>query len=746
MASKITQSLLVSGMHCTSCAQVITKKLSKQAGVSDVQVSYANQTAQISYDSTQVSLADMNVELAKYGYSINNPDQDSHHSPHQIKDHHNDLSLLPISLVIFAFMIWDLLHQFFNLVPPMSFPMQLFNLLLFLIATYSLFGPGRQYLQAVYNFIRYQVANMDSLVGIGTLTAYLYSSAIFFLPQVRNWLSVDNHVYFDVTIIVISFINLGKYLEFNSKQKTSQALKKLFQLQSKTALLIKDNQEIEIPINEVNVGDLLRVKPGQKIPVDGVIIEGNSWVDESSMTGESLPQTKEVADEVIGATINTRGTFVMKATKVGDKTLLSQIIAYVQKAQGSKAPLERLVDRVSAIFVPAVLVFTLLVFISWVAIGSQFIPVSQAFSLGLISAVGILVIACPCALGLATPTAVIVGVGKGASHGILIKNAEYLEKSAAVNCIVFDKTGTLTIGKPQVVDITVPISKSNDWVVSRLASLEKLSEHPLAQAIVDYANITKFHSVTNFTNLPGQGVRGKINNTTYFVGNPLFIQNQGIPVDSKIISQYTKAGQTPVVFANSKHVIAYLGVADAIKPEALSVMRKLKSLGQHLVMVTGDNQATAQSIANHIKIEHVIAQVLPQAKADHISQLQSQGYIVAMVGDGINDAPALAQADVGIAMGTGTDIANETAGITIVSGNLSRIPDTLRLSQATLKTIKQNLFWAFAYNIISIPIAAGILYPTLGIMLNPAIAGAAMAFSSVSVVTNSLRLHSLKLD
>ncbi len=751
-SDKLTQSFDVGGMHCASCAQVITKKLVKHPGVTGIQVNYSTKTAQITYQPKQTSLTDLNHELTKYGYALSDPKSSQSPSSHdpdmefsQLKS--GALSLLPVSLVVFTFMLWDLVSRLVPSFPPMSFPMDVFNLLLFFIATYALFGPGRQFIQAVYNFVRYQVANMDSLVGIGTLTAYIYSSAVFFLPQFTNWLGTNEFVYFDVTIIVISFIKFGKYLESNSQQKTSQALQKLFQLQSKTALLVKDNQETQIPIEEVKVDDILRVKPGQKIPVDGVIINGSSWIDESSMTGESLPQEKKTGDSVIGATINTSGSFLMRATKVGDQTLLSQIIAYVQTAQASKAPVERLVDRVSAVFIPVVLVFALTVFLSWIIIGSQFLPVTQAFSLGLISVVGILVIACPCALGLATPTAVIVGVGLGASHGILIKNAQYLEKSAHVNCLVFDKTGTLTIGKPQVVDLEIVTSRPRAWVLKRLASLESLSEHPLADAMVAYSSLKKgLLPVTSFRNLPGKGIRGKINKTTYQAGSPQFIQSQGITVDSQIVSRYTSLGQTPVVFANSKQVIAYLGIADSIKPEALSVIAKLKSQGLHLVMITGDNHLTAQSIASQLQIDHVISQVLPQDKANHINQLQLQGYTVAMVGDGINDAPALAQADVGIAMGTGTDIANETAGITLLSGNLTKIPSTLKLARVTLRTIKQNLFWAFAYNVISIPIAAGILYPLWGITLNPAIAGAAMAFSSVSVVTNSLKLRNLKLD
>ncbi|PIR98792.1 copper-translocating P-type ATPase, partial [Candidatus Collierbacteria bacterium CG10_big_fil_rev_8_21_14_0_10_44_9] len=487
------------------------------------------------------------------------------------------------------------------------------------------------------------------------------------------------------------------------------------------------------------LGDIVIVKPGVKIPVDGEIIKGDSSVDESMLTGESLPVDKMVGDKVIGGTINKQGMFQFRATVVGEGTMLSQIIKMVENAQGSHAPIEKLTDRISAVFVPIVLVLSVVVFITWTLLGNPL--------LGILSFVGILVIACPCALGLATPTAIIVSVGKAAGLGILIKNAESLEKLRSVNYIVLDKTGTLTKGEPSVTSIKSVGTTSDKDALQILASLENLSEHPLSLAIIDKAKTEsiKFQDVSNFKIIPGQGLQGKINRTNYYAGNLKLMDSLGHKIDQVIIAKFANIGATPIVLASDKDIMLYLGISDTIKDESVKVIKDLHSLGIKVAMLTGDHHLTAEHIGKSVRIDKVIAEVMPGDKADEVKKLQAQGYKVAMVGDGVNDAPALASADVGIAMGTGTDVAIESAGLTLLGGNLARLPQAIQLSRQTFRVIKQNLFWAFTYNVIGIPIAAGILYPLYGIMLNPGIAGAAMAFSSVSVVANSLRLRSMNI-
>jgi Cu2+-exporting ATPase/Cu+-exporting ATPase len=566
-------------------------------------------------------------------------------------------------------------------------------------------------------------------------------------PEIKLLLNSPEGLYYDVTIVVIGFITLGKYLESKSKLKTGEAIEKLLGLVAKSATVLRDAIEIIIPIEQVVIGDILIVKPGQKIPVDGEISEGKSSIDESMITGESIPVDKTVGDTVIGATINKHGSFQMKATRVGGQTVLAQIINMVETAQGSKAPIERIADQVSAVFVPVVLVLSVMVFVSWVVIGSEYMALSQALSLGLISFVGILVIACPCAMGLATPTAVIVGVGKAAQNGILIKNAESLEKFQSINFVVMDKTGTITNGTPVVTDIEVVGHIDEKIVLQLLASLEKYSEHPLAQAVVEKAQIEKISllSVSDFKAFEGKGLEGTIADTHYFAGNLKLADDLQINVDENIINKFTSQGKTPVVFATNESILAYIAIADTIKDDAKEAVSALHKLGIKVAMLTGDNKRTAKYIASKVGIDRVIAEVLPADKANEVQKLQDEGFKVAMVGDGINDAPALATADVGVAMGTGTDVAIESAGITLLGGHISKLPKAIRLARATMRVIKQNLFWAFFYNIIGIPIAAGALYPFTGIMLNPAIAGAAMAFSSVSVVTNSLLLKRYKI-
>jgi Cu2+-exporting ATPase/Cu+-exporting ATPase len=550
-----------------------------------------------------------------------------------------------------------------------------------------------------------------------------------------------------VTIVVITFIALGKYLEARSKIKTGDAIEKLLNLQAKTALVIRDGEEIEIGVDEVKHGDSLIIKPGAKIPVDGIIAEGASFVDESMVTGEPMPAQKKINDSVVAGTLNTNGSFTFKATKVGSETLLAQIIKMVEEAQGSKAPIQALADKISSVFVPIVLVIAFVTLGLWLLVGTGPLGFSQALSFGLVSFVGVLVIACPCALGLATPTAIIVGVGKGAKEGILIKDAATLEKLHKVDTVVVDKTGTITIGKPTLVDIQTVSNLNDNELVSIIASLEKKSEHPIAHAIVNYAKEENLilEDVSKFEGIQGKGLKGSINGIEYFVGNIKIVEDLGIAFDYAKIEQFTLQGKTPVILAIKEKVLGFVMVSDEIKSESKQAVADLHKLGIKVVMLTGDDEKAAKYIASLVGIDDVVAHVLPQDKLTKIKELQLQGKVVAMAGDGVNDAPALAQADVGIAMGTGTDVAIESAGITLIGGDISKLVKAINLSRVTMRGIKQNLFWAFFYNIIGIPLAAGLFYPIFGWLLNPVFAGLAMAFSSVSVVSNSLRIKTKKI-
>lgn len=764
----------VVGMHCASCASIIKRKLGKLEGVTAADVSYAAEKATLT-TTKNIDLSVLNDTISPLGYQLSakkeksgnppmgHPGHDmskmdhSLHAGHdmgpvgadpqrkqaKLKEleelHQKTFFAMPIALLVFVIMVWDLLSSQFSLLPMLPLSMTAFNRASFIFATPLLFWIGQPYLQGFWRFLKYRVANMDTLVGIGTLVAYLYSTILLLFPELGVLIKAPEGLYFDVTIVVIGFITFGKYLEASSKMKTGEAIEKLLGLQAKTALILKDGKEIEIPISELQVGDVVIVKPGVKIPVDGVIAKGSSSIDESMLTGEPLPIDKALGDKVVGGTLNKQGVLQVKTMVVGEDTVLSQIIKMVENAQGSHAPIEALTDRISAVFVPIVLVLSLLVFALWTVLGNPL--------LGLLSFVGILVIACPCALGLATPTAIIVGVGRAASKGILIKNAEALEKLRSVDYVVLDKTGTLTKGSPEVASITlVGKSLSETQALGILVALEKNSEHPLAQAIISYAKPgSTFESVHGFVAHPGLGVQGKVGNKNYYAGNLSFITSLGLTVDPNLISKMTSRGETPIMLASTKEILLYVGVSDTLKDESIKVIKDLHKLGIKVAMLTGDHQQTATYIGKQVGIDTVIAGVLPDGKASEIIKLQKQGFKVAMVGDGVNDAPSLATADVGIAMGTGTDVAIESAGITLLGGNLERLAVAIRLSRLTFRVIKQNLFWAFAYNVIGIPIAAGLLYPLYGILLNPGIAGAAMAFSSVSVVTNSLRLKASRI-
>jgi len=797
-----TQTYRVKGMHCASCASIIERTVKKIDGVENIAVNNGTENAKISYDASKTNPEFFNQKLEPLGYSLVVPEEhhmnmsasemgpvrgregsqrpsasngmgmsEDEHAAHlglnqskaeklaEIKDMKMKvMSAIPLSFISAIILGWEILITY-RMVPEMSpVLMEFFHHLLPLMATYVLFIVGKPYLLGFYRFLRYGKANMDTLIGIGTLVAYLYSFAVTAFEDVlRPFIKVDA-TYYDVTIIVITFIALGKYLEARSKLKTGDAIEKLLNLQAKTALVVRNGEEVEILVDQVVHGDLIIVKPGAKIPVDGIITEGMSFVDESMVTGEPMPAQKKVGDNVVAATLNTSGSFTLKATKVGSETFLAHIIKMVEEAQGSRAPIQALADKISSVFVPIVLVIAFATLGVWLLLGTSTLGFSQALSFGLVSFVGVLVIACPCALGLATPTAIIVGVGKGAREGILIKDAATLEKLHKVDTIIVDKTGTITIGKPTLVDIQILVeevgpqgSPRSDLgeleFISILASLEKKSEHPIAHAIVNYAeekNI-KIENVSNFTGIQGKGLKGSIKNVEYYVGNVKLVKDIAIAFDDSKLEQYTAQGKTPVILATKEKVLGFVMVADEIKTQAKQAVSDLRKLGIKVVMLTGDDERAAKYMASLVGIDDVVAHVLPADKLLKIKELQEGGHIVAMAGDGVNDAPALAQADVGIAMATGTDVAIESAGITLLGGDISKLMKAIKLSKITMRGIKQNLFWAFIYNIVGIPLAAGLFYPLFGWLLSPVFAGFAMAMSSVSVVGNSLRIKSRKL-
>jgi len=778
-----SQTFKIKGMHCASCAVNIERALKKSVGVTDAQVNYATETAQLVFDETKTNPNQLSKIMEPLGYSliINEPTaltkeaaamgmspdappfaeaSEGRHAAHlglreskaeklaELQAMKQKLLIaLPITIISAIVMTWDILVTL-GQVAAMPITLSEFtHHLMPLLALYMLVVVGQPYLLGLYRFLRYGRANMDSLIGLGTVAAFIYSFAVTaFEEALKPYINVETN-YYDVTIIVIAFITLGKYLEARSKIKTGDAIEKLLNLQAKVALVRRDGQEREIPVSEVVHGDLIIVKPGGKIAVDGLIIEGASYVDESMITGESMPTTKTIGDAVVAGTINTTGTFVFKATKVGSETVLAHIIKMVETAQSSKAPIQKLADQISGVFVPVVLVFAFVALTTWLLVGTATLGFAPALSLGLVSFVSILVIACPCALGLATPTAIIVGVGKGAQAGILIKDAATLEKLHKVDTVVVDKTGTLTKGKPEFISIQNFSKQSDADLISILASLEQKSEHPIATAIIQYSQTKQWPilAVTNFEALKGKGVRGVINGVEYFAGSTKLVAGLGLQFDALGLSAQTEAGQTPVVLATGQRVLAVVMIADALKPEALEAISQLHQKGIKVVMLTGDNQQTAEFIARQLNIDEVVAEVLPEDKLKKIKALQAKGRVVAMAGDGVNDAPALAQADVGIAMATGTDVAIESAGITLLHGDISKLVKAIKLSKMTMTGVKQNLFWAFVYNVVGIPLASGVFYPFLGWLLSPVFAGLAMALSSVSVVGNSLRIKAKKL-
>lgn len=747
-------------MHCASCANIITKKVSKIWWVNTIEVNPGTEMAQIDFDAKKTSINEINKIITPLGYEFS----EKIHSEATIIDHKNQeieeknhesssaeeekvKFILPITLFVFWIMMWDIVAQLFESVPKLPLPMDVFNIILMILATLTLFWIGKPFILWVTRFIKYRVANMDTLIGIGTITAYVYSAIITLFPAVRGAFLLPEYTYFDVTIIVIGFITYGKYLETRSKNKTGEAIKKLLNLQTKTALVIRDQVEVEIPLNEVVHWDTIIVKPGAKIPVDGVLTQWESYVDESMITGESLPVEKVIGSSCVAGTINTTGSFQFRATKIGSETMLSHIIQMVETAQNSKAPIQALADKISAIFVPIVLVLAALTLILWLTVGTYYLGFSSALSLGITAFVSLLVIACPCALGLATPTAIIVWVGKWAQAGILIKDASTLQKLHTVDTVIVDKTGTLTHWKPKFTNLYNYSDLSEDEILSITASLEKYSEHPVAEAVVSHAkekNIS-VKDVENFISIRWKWVSGNIGTHEYYVWNTALMEDLGVSYNADVIDTETKEGKTPLILAHKNGVLAIITVADVLKNEAKDAVSDLKEMGITVIMMSGDAKNTAEYIGNIAGIDTIYAQASPEDKLTKIRELQAKNHIVAMVWDGVNDAPALAQSDVGIAMATGTDVAMESAGITLLHGDMTKIVKAIRLSKMTMLGIKQNLFWAFIYNVIGIPLAAGAFYPLFGWLLNPIFAWFAMAFSSVSVVSNSLRIKTKKL-
>ena len=739
---------IIEGMSCASCAMTIENAVSKMPGVDKASVNLATEIMTVEANDS-VTPEDIAKVVDGVGYSARprgksveeeleekNEKKEAH-----LREMKRNLTIsaiftVPLLFIAMADMVGIPMPAFLS---PMQSPVS--YALIQLALSLPIVWLGRRFFVDGFKALSKGHPNMDSLVALGTSAAFLYS-----LYGTYHVLEGHAHfamnLYYESAGVILTLITLGKYFEDVSKGKTSMAIQTLVGLAPKMATVLRDGQEVEVPVEEVQVGDLIRVKPGEKVPVDGIVTEGNSTVDESMLTGESIPVSKSIGDEVIGASLNKTGSFILKATKIGKDTALSQIIQLVEQAQGSKAPIAKLADKVSGVFVPIVIVLALVSGLAWYFLGQE----SWVFALTI--TISVLVIACPCALGLATPTAIMVGTGKGAENGILLKSGEALEEANHVNMVVFDKTGTITNGTPVVTDVVTADNADADALIRLAASLEVASEHPLGEAIVAKAKEqgAAFDEVTNFEAIPGFGIKGHVGETLVFLGNEKWMRENGlanVEMNDKA-NHFAEQGKTPLYIGYNDAVQGLIVVADTVKESSARAIQTLHEMGIQVAMMTGDHERTAQAIAAEVGIDRVFSEVLPQDKANYVSKLQEEGYIVAMVGDGINDAPALAQAQVGIAIGTGTDVAIESADAVLMKSDLMDVPAMLKLSRATIRNIKENLFWAFAYNVIGIPFAMGVLHLFGGPLLNPMIAGAAMSFSSVSVVLNALRLKRWK--
>lgn len=738
----------IEGMTCASCAQTIEKATNKLTGVSKASVNLATEKMVVDFDPTVINVSDITKAVSDAGYeaieqidSADTVDKDREKKQKHIKEMWQRFWMsavftVPLLYVAMGHMVGLPLPA---IIDPMMHP-ETFAMVQ-LILTIPVLYLGRSFFTVGFKALFKGHPNMDSLVALGTSAAVaysLYGTAMIFAGDPQFTMAL----YYESAGVILTLITLGKYFEAVSKGKTSEAIKKLMGLAPKNARVFRNGQEMEIPVDSVQLDDTIIVRPGEKIPVDGVVIEGSSAIDESMLTGESMPVEKKVGDNVIGASINKNGSFRFKATKVGKDTALSQIIKLVEDAQGSKAPIAKMADKISGVFVPIVMVLSVLAGLAWYFLGQE----SWVFALTI--TISVLVIACPCALGLATPTAIMVGTGKGAENGVLIKSGDALETTHKIQTIVFDKTGTITEGKPKVTDIVTENDMSRDELLRLAASAEKGSEHPLGEAIVNGAEEKNlaFAKTEDFAAIPGHGIEVTIEGSRLLLGNKKLMDDRGISLGNLGVTsdQLAEQGKTPMYIAKDGKIAGIIAVADTIKPNSIPAIKKLHQMGIEVAMITGDNKRTAQAIAKQVGIDRVLSEVLPEDKANEVMKLQKEGKKVAMVGDGINDAPALAQADIGIAIGSGTDVAMESADIVLMRSDLMDVPTAVELSKATIKNIKENLFWAFAYNTLGIPVAMGVLYLFGGPLLNPMIAGAAMSFSSVSVLLNALRLKGFK--
>ena len=734
----IKRNFKVEGMHCASCASSVESMLDSMGGVNRAQVNFADESVFVEYDKEKVAPSRMKEAVQKIGYDLvidQKTDLDKEAAKEKEKlNKAGKKAFLAIGFSIPVFVISMFLPEL---------PFRNWILLGLTLPVITWFG--REFFQIAWKQARHGTTNMDTLVALGTGAAFLFSLFNTIFPEYLLSRGITPHVYYEAAAVIISLILLGRYFETRAKSRTSDSIKRLMGLQVKTAKVLRDGEEIEIPVDQVGVDDIVQVRPGEKIPVDGRIVQGYSSVDESMITGEPLPVEKGKGDQVIGATLNKTGSFQIQAEKVGSDTVLSQIIQMVREAQGSKAPVQKLADRIAAIFVPVVIAIAIVSAVIWYFTGP-----SPQLTYAFVTLVTVLIIACPCALGLATPTALMVGIGKGAEQGILIKDATILEKVNRIDSIVVDKTGTITTGKPVVSNMKWMTDVQDDKLLDLVYTIETRSEHPLAEAITEYlqGRARNGYDVKEFDYVIGQGIQATYGDDELLIGSQRLMQNKNIKIPQELIEGVKQDGEglaSQVFVARNGRLELLFSVEDEIKPTSVKAIKGLREAGIEVHMMTGDNDLVAGYVADKTGIENYRAGVMPQDKLEYVKKLQHEGHRVAMVGDGINDSPALAQADIGIAMGKGTDVAIESAQITLVKGDLEKIRSAIELSKSTLKTIKQNLFWAFFYNVIAIPIAAGVLYPVNGFLLNPMVAGAAMSFSSVSVVMNSLRLKSKKL-